>query len=62
MCGVNSVITANEIAVCGYDSAVYDEVGNSNGVEVVVSIDLSHTRGAPLSNARENEDVWDTSA
>ena len=26
------------------------------------AIDLSHTRGAPPSNARENEDVWDTSA
>ena len=25
-------------------------------------IDLSHTRGAPPSNARENEDVWDTNA
>ena len=23
--------------------------------------DLSHTREAPPSNARENEDVWDTS-
>ena len=39
MCGVNSVITANELDVCGCDSAVYDEVGNSNGVEVIVSID-----------------------
>ena len=28
----------------------------------VAPIDLSHTRGAPPSNARENEDVWDTSA
>ena len=28
----------------------------------IASIDLSHTRGAPPSNARENEDVWDTSA
>ena len=26
------------------------------------AIDLSHTRGAPPSNARENEDVWDTNA
>ena len=25
------------------------------------TIDLSHTRGAPPSNARENEDVCDTS-
>ena len=23
-------------------------------------IDLSHTRWAPMSNAHENEDVWDT--
>ena len=27
-----------------------------------LAIDLSHTRRAPPSNARENEDVWDTSA
>ena len=27
----------------------------------LAAIDLSHTRGAPPSNARENEDVWDRS-
>ena len=39
LCGVNSVITASEIEVCGCDSIVSDEARNSSGVEVVVSSD-----------------------
>ena len=35
--GVNSVVTAGELDVCGYDSIVSDEVGSS-GFEAVVSV------------------------
>ena len=39
VCGVNLVMTAGELDVCGCDSVVSDEAGVSNGVEVVVSVD-----------------------
>ena len=39
VCGVRSVMTASELGVCGCDSVVSDEAGNSSGVEVVVTID-----------------------
>ena len=39
MCGVNSVMTADELDVCGCDSLVSDEAGDSSSVEVVVSVD-----------------------
>ena len=39
MCGVSSVMTAGELDVCGYDSVVSDDTGDSTGVEVVVSGD-----------------------
>ena len=39
VCCVDSVMTAGELDVCGYDSVVSDEAGESNGVEVVVSVD-----------------------
>ena len=32
-------MTAGELDVCGYDSGVSDEPGDSGGVEVVVSVD-----------------------
>ena len=49
MCGVSSVMTANELDVCGYDSVVSDEAGNSSGVEMVVSIDYAFLVGGWLS-------------
>ena len=39
VCGVNSVMTAGELDVCGCDSLVSDAAGDSSGVEVVVSSD-----------------------
>ena len=39
VCGVNSVTTADELDVCGCDSLVSDEPGDSSSVDVVVSVD-----------------------
>ena len=38
VCGVNSVMTAGELDVCGCDSVVSDEAGESGGVEIFVSV------------------------
>ena len=38
VCGVNSVMTTGELDVCGCDSVVSDEAGESGGVEIFVSV------------------------
>ena len=55
--------TGNQLVLVGLRvpetvRAAYQRAGHAH----IFPIDLSHTRGAPPSNARENEDVWDTSA
>ena len=49
MCGVNSVMTASELDVCGCDSVVSDEAGKLSVVEVVVPSDDAVRVGGCLS-------------
>ena len=49
VCGVNSVMTASELNVCGCDSVVSDEAGKLSVVEVVVSSDDAVRVGGCLS-------------
>ena len=38
VCGVRSAMTASKLHVCGCDSVVSGEAGNSSRVDVVVSV------------------------